>query len=37
MIFYGADLEENGHFLQGKRVARWTDVDSLISFLKSDH
>ena len=22
MIFYGGDLEENGHFLQGKRVAR---------------
>ena len=33
----GRDLEENGHFLQGKRVARWTDVDSFISYLKINH
>ena len=37
MIFYEGDLEENSHFLEGKRVSRWTDVDSLISNLKSDH
>ena len=31
------DLEENCNFLKGKRAARWTDVDSIMSCLKSDH